>query len=119
MSKLLLQFAQRPAFYPFHQIGWTQGRRGRSQYVHVVLPDVPLLDPDIQTETRLPDQLPRPMDNLPLQNMIPVLGYPYQMVLDFVNRMRSASVSAHPYVEEVGSLRKTSLPIRYVLKRIV
>jgi len=59
--------AARPAFYPFHQIGWTQGRRGRSQYVHVVLPDVPFLDPDIQTETRLPDQLPRPMDNLPFR----------------------------------------------------
>jgi hypothetical protein len=51
--------------------------------------------------------------------VISVLGHPYQMVLDFVDCMRSASVSAHPHVGEVRSLRKTSLPRRYVLKRLV
>ena len=76
----------------------------------MVFGDVPFLDPNVQAEPCLADQLPRPMGDLPLQNVISILGHPYQMILDFVNRVRSASVSAHPYVGEVRSPWKTSLP---------
>ena len=66
MGEFLLQFARRPTFHPFHQIRWTQRRRARPEDVHVILADVPFLDPHIETEAGLTDQFPRSVGNLPL-----------------------------------------------------
>jgi len=92
---------------------------GAREKVHVVLADVPFLDPNIQAEAGLPDQLPRPTGHLALQHRISTLGPPNQGIFDFVERMRSATVPAQPYVGAVRSPRKTSPPKRYVRRRLV
>lgn len=87
VSKLLLPFSRGPTLYPFYQIGGAQGRRTRSKYVYVIGPNVPLFHPNIQTEACLADELPRPMGDFFLQNVVSVLCDPYQMVLNLIDRM--------------------------------
>jgi len=111
--------AAQPTFYLLHQIGGAYGRRSRPEYVHMILAGAALFDPNIQTEACLPDQLPRSMGNLALQHVVPIFRHPYQVILDLVNRVRPASISARVLSGEARSLCRNSLPRRYVLKRLV
>jgi hypothetical protein len=79
----------------------------------------PFLDPNIQTEVRLTDQLLSPMGDLPFQHMVSISYHPYQMVLDLVDGVRPASVTAHQCSGEARSPWKTSLTRRYGLHRPV
>ena len=73
VGKLLLHLAGRSTLDLLHQLRWTDRRRTRHQYMHVVLANMTLHDSNIQRLTLLTDQLSDATRHLPGQYMIPIL----------------------------------------------
>lgn len=119
MLKPFLQDARRPTFHLLHHNRWTKRRWTRHQYVHVIFADVTALDLHLQRKTRLPNQRPRSPCHFTRQYVIAILGHPHEVVPNIVYAVRTASVVRHAASGKARSLCKNSLPIRYVLKRLV
>lgn len=55
--------------------------------MHMILSYTPLHDRYIPTYACLPYQFSRPQRYFTFQNLIPVFCYPYQVILDVIDRM--------------------------------
>ena len=67
------------------------GRYGDEE-MHMIFGDRPLDDLHIIGLAYLPEKISESLCHLPIQNLFPVLGDPYQMVLEVIYRMRSLTV---------------------------
>ena len=63
--------------------------------MHVVFAHMPLDYLYLSAQAGLSYQFPRSCSYLSFQHLIPILRYPHKVVLDVIQRMRSASILRH------------------------
>ena len=92
VRKLFKQLARCASLDPPHDLAWRHRRRTTRQYMHVILAHHAFHYPDLKGFACLSYQFSNSLPHLSSQNLIPVLRYPYKMVLNLKNSMTTLSV---------------------------
>jgi hypothetical protein len=90
---LFLQLTRRFAFDVLHHIRHRQSGWCRHKQVHVISADMPFQDYHVMLHTYISDYVSRSQGYFTFQHMVSVLRYPYKVIFDIVNRVRSFAIA--------------------------
>ena len=91
-GKFLEQLTRGASLDPAHDFARGHVRRGRDEDVHLIFAHHPLQDLALEELTSLPHPLSYTQGDISGEHLVAVLGDPYEMILDVVNRMTAVSI---------------------------
>ena len=93
LAKLLQHLPAASPLDPLHQLAHRYLRRHRYQQMHMVWRNVSFHDVHFLARAGLFYQLSQSLTNFTSQHWLAILGYPHQMVLQIIDRMRCLTVT--------------------------
>src|SRR5437588_5016612 len=90
--ELHLDFVGRTPLGALHQIADGDVGRHRDEHVDVIARQHPLDDLNAHFTTDLPDDVPHPLPQFPLQYLVAILGDPHDMIAVVKNRVTAGAV---------------------------